>query len=761
MGHRLHPLTTAVAAACLVSGTGFSASAETLTELSEILVSAERPEVFPSSSLVTGRELEMARVGTSDTARLLLQVPGVSLYGAGGVSSLPALHGLADDRVRVKVDGMDLVASCPNHMNPPLSYLDPSAVGSVKVYAGLVPVSLAGDSIGGSIIAESPPPEFAAPGEKYLLKGEVGGYYQSNGDGYNANLSASAATDSLSLRYQGAVAKSRNYQAGGDFKTSTATGRLNHTLPLDVVGSTAYDSRNQNLDIAWKQGNHLIEAQIGYQDIPEELFPNQRMDMLGNEEKSFNLNYTGDFTWGSLKAQVFYEDVDHFMDFGPDKRFWYGTASGPGGTGMKSVDGIPCWPIGPTCAAGMPMNTESNTLGASLQADIDLSASHLLRLGAEYQGYNLDDWWSPSGANMWPGTFWNINDGQRDRLALFGEWEARPTSQWLTQIGLRFEQVNMDTGDVRGYNITPSAPGNQYLEANAFNAQDHQQTDNNLNLTALARYEFDATKQLEFGYAHLVRSPSLYERYTWSSWSMAAAMNNSVGDGNGYVGDIDLKPEQANTFSLTFAWQDGEGDWELKATPYYTYVTDYIDAVPFNPATWKPDQFNILQYANQEAQLYGLDLNGKMPLFKGDYGRFGLKGLLNYTRGENLDTNEGLYNIMPLNLTLTLTQQLGGWDNGIEVVMVDSKDDLSEVRNEIETPGYTLVNLRGSYAWPKVRIDFGIENLFDRLYYLPLGGAYLGQGRTMALNPTDGTLAWGTAVPGMGRSFYVGLNVKF
>ena len=96
MGHRLHPLTTAVAAACLVSGTGFSASAETLTELSEILVSAERPEVFPSSSLVTGRELETARVGTSDTARLLLQVPGVSLYGAGGVSSLPALHGLAE-----------------------------------------------------------------------------------------------------------------------------------------------------------------------------------------------------------------------------------------------------------------------------------------------------------------------------------------------------------------------------------------------------------------------------------------------------------------------------------------------------------------------------------------------------------------------------------------------------------------------------------------------------------------------------------------
>jgi len=756
MGHRLHPLTAAVAAAYAMTVTWQTAGAETATILSEILVSAENPDSFPSSGRIEGQALEAARVGTSDTASMLLQVPGISLYGAGGVSSLPAIHGLADDRVRVKVDGMDLIASCPNHMNPPLSYLDPTAVGSLKVYAGIVPVSLSGDSIGGTIIAESPEPEFAAPDQKYLLKGTVGSYYQSNGNGYSVNVGASAATDSLSIAYSGSLAKSQNYKAGGDFKTTRATGRLGHTLPLNEVGSTAYDSRNQTLDFAWKNGIHQIEAEIGYQDIPEQLFPNQRMDMLGNEQTSFNLSYTGEFGWGNLKTQAYYQDVDHFMDFGPDKRFWYGPA-----TGMTAVDGTPCWPISKTCAAGMPMNTESKTLGASLQADLDLTDTPLVRLGAEYQGYRLDDWWSPSGANMYPGTFWNINDGRRDRMALYGEWEARPTPQWLALLGIRFEQVDMDTGDVRGYDTTPSAPGNQYLEANTFNAQDRQQTDNNFNLSALARYTFDETRNLEFGYAHLVRSPNLYERYTWSSWPMAASMNNAVGDGNGDVGDINLKPEQANTFSVTFDWHAPDRDWEIQATPYYTYVTDYVDAIPFNSATWKPDQFNILQYANQKAQLYGIDLSGKMPLFKSDFGRFGLKGLLNYTKGENLDTNDGLYNIMPLNLTLTLTQKLGGWDNGIEVVMVDAKDDLSEVRNEIETPGYTLINLRGSYSWTKVRLDFGIENLLDRLYYLPLGGAYVGQGKTMALNPTDGTMAWGTAVPGMGRSFYVGVNIKF
>jgi iron complex outermembrane receptor protein len=112
---------------------------------------------------------------------------------------------------------------------------------------------------------------------------------------------------------------------------------------------------------------------------------------------------------------------------------------------------------------------------------------------------------------------------------------------------------------------------------------------------------------------------------------------------------------------------------------------------------------------------------------------------------------------MPMNARLTLTHRLGGWDNGIEVVMVKAKNGVSDVRNEIKTSGYSLVNLRASYAWKQTRVDFGIENLFDKSYDLPLGGAYTGQGTTMAING----IPWGIAVPGMGRSAYAGISVKF
>jgi iron complex outermembrane receptor protein len=56
-----------------------------------------------------------------------------------------------------------------------------------------------------------------------------------------------------------------------------------------------------------------------------------------------------------------------------------------------------------------------------------------------------------------------------------------------------------------------------------------------------------------------------------------------------------------------------------------------------------------------------------------------------------------------------------------------------------------------------VRLDFGVENLTDKFYYLPTGGAYTGQGITMGIN----SIPWGVAVPGIGRSFYTGVNVSF
>ncbi|MCM2250831.1 MAG: TonB-dependent receptor plug domain-containing protein [Ramlibacter sp.] len=689
-------------------------------------------------------DLKADRAFTSDTAGLLRNLPGVGLYGAGGVSSLPSVHGLADDRLRIQVDGMDLVSACGNHMNPPLSYIDPTRVGSVRLFAGITPVSVGGDSIGATIQVDSPEAEFAAPGRGSLVKGELGASYRSNGDSLAAHASASYATEQLNLRYDGSSARSGNYRAARAFKAegAAASDKPDRRLSGDEVGSTSYRSRNHALAVAAKSDRHLLEARLGLQDIPYQGFPNQRMDMIGNDSSQVNLSYRGRFDWGALQARAYREKTRHSMQFGHDKQFWYGTTSN-----------VP----------GMPMDTEGVNTGAQVKAEMALNARDTLRVGAEAQRYRLDDWWLPSGGGMAPDTFWSIRDGRRDRLDVFGEWEARWSPQWLSQVGVRSANVRSDTGPVQGYNAGYAA------EAAAFNARDRKRTDNNVDFTALARYVPNAVATYEFGYAHKTRSPNLYERYAWSTGGMAMRMINFAGDGNGYVGDMDLRPEVANTVSATADWHDPSGEaWSVRLTPYLSYVHDFIDTKRCGGGgamsacsaanSGAREGFVYLRFANEDARLYGWDLSGSTELARTqNWGSVTLSGLLSYARGKNRRTGDNLYNIMPLNARITLNHRMGGWRAAAEVLLVASKERLSSVRNEVATAGYALLNLRASHEWARVRLDVGIENVFDRFYNHPLGGAYLGQGRTMAAT----AVPWGVPVPGMGRSINLGMTMTF
>jgi iron complex outermembrane receptor protein len=735
--------------------------------IDEVLVTASRDEPATSAATHLDREqLQPMLSHTNDSASLLRGVPGVSHYAGGGVSSLPAIHGLADDRIRTRINGMDLISACANHMNSPLSYIDPSQVGQITVFSGITPVSVGGDSIGGTILVESMGPVFAEAGA-ILRTGRAGVSYRSNNDALSGNLSATLANERFSIHYQGATVEAGNYHAGADFKPAGVAAAGRGWLDADEVGSSGYKASNQSVSLGLRQDNHLLQLQVGVQDIPYQAWPNQRMDMTANDSTQVNLNYTGEFNWGQLQASAYNEHTRHSMQFHDDKLYWYGS-NNPAAVPFYP-DGVPCpvvpGPMGMNgCAAGMPMDTEGDNTGVSVVAEIDMNARDQLRIGAEMQAYRLDDWWAPSGKGMAPSTFWNIRDGQRDRAGVFAEWDARWTPAWLTQLGIRYEQVSMDTGTVQGYNIAYGA------DAAAFNRADRSKTDDNIDLSALARFTPDEIRSIELGYSRKVRSPNLYERYAWSTGGMAMRMVNWAGDGNGYVGNLNLVPEIAHTLSATFDWQDPEqGRWGFRLTPYYTYVDDYIDVArcsapnclgPMsNPANLTATNgFVYLQFVNQSAELYGLDVSAFMSLADNTaMGDIRLGGLLNYSRGENDSSGDDLYNIMPLNATLTLNQKKGHWNSALELLLVDDKDRVSATRNEVETGGYALVNLRGSYRFQQARLDFGVENLFDRFYNEPLGGAYLGQGKTMS----GSGVAWGTPVPGAGRSIYAGISVDF
>lgn len=746
----------------LVPWSGVSAWASEVdgAALPEVTVRATAPAALPRPTVVQDAVwLQTRRTATSDTASLLQDAPGVALYGAGGVSGLPVVRGLADDRVRVQVDGMDLISACGNHMNPPLSYIDPQHVGRVQLFTRIAPVSAGGDGLGAAVQVDSAPAVFAEPGQAPLVQGEVGAFYRSNGNAHGGHASATWANERLSVNYRAASAQSGNYHAAEGFKPAGLAAAGRDALDADEVGSSAYESNNQALTLGWRPDQrHQWELKLGTQTIPYQGFANQRMDMTDNDSEHVNLRYRGRYDWGQLEARVYHEHTRHAMQFGDDKLYWYGPGNGVDGVAGPLSGGANGY------AAGMPMDTEGRNTGVRLKADVPLNERDLLRVGAEWQRYRLDDWWIPSGKGMWPNTFWNIRDGERDRAAWFGEWDAQWSPQWSTQLGLRHEQVRMNAGPVQGYNATFSP-----ADETAFNTADRSRTDHLWDWVALARFEPDNTQSYEFGYSLKNRAPNLYERFAWSTHGMAMRMVNLVGDGNGYVGNLGLAPEKAHTLSFSADWHDAaRQQWGVQFSPYVTYVQDYIDAArcvsttPYGMACTSANlsaqnAFVYLRYANQSARLYGFDLSGQRQLGQWAGASWAVRGQLNWVRGQNRTTGDDLYHIMPLNAKLALERQQGRWSTTLEAELVSAKNRVNATRNETETAGYGLLHLRASYAVGQVRLDMGVENLLNRYYEHPLGGAYTGQGKTMS-----GTgVPWGVAVPGAGRSVYAGVNVKF
>lgn len=676
--------------------------------------------------------------GSSDVVNLLKADPSVSVNQAGAVSAFPVIRGIADHRLNVELDGMPLLASCPNHMNTPLSYVSPAQTDAIAIYPGITPVSVGGDSIGGTIAVKTNEP-FFAPSSEIVTKGEIGAFYRNNGNAMGGDVSVITANDKFSMTYKGSKSQSENYYAADDFKASTTLAGTKGTeyspsvdvgdeTDLDEVAGTAYETVNHSLGFAYKGDDKLVQATVTVQNMPYQQYPNQRMDMTGNESTKLNLSYDQALSWGDIKLQAYSEEVEHVMAFMDYK------------TSMQ-----------------MPMNTDSDTKGLKASAMIPLDESSELNIGAEWQRYTLDDYWppNPDAPGMSPDTFLNINNGTRVRNALFAEWIKQVNPEWKTRLGARYELVNSDADDVNGYHDFNFMGGktNELVDTAAFNAEDHSVTDNNLNLTALANYKASETFDIDMGLARQVRSPTLYERYTWSTWNMAAIMNNFVGDGNGYVGDINLKPETAYTLSAAFDWHAAnQKDWSVQVMPYVSHIENYIDAELLRAA----NEFGVYKYVNESARIYGVDIAAQSHLAKGEYGNLRGKAKINYARGINLETSDNLYNIMPLNATLGLMQSVDNWSNSVELVLVKDKTEVSENRNEVKTAGYSLINWKTSYTLKNLRLDFGIDNVFDRAYDLPTGGAYTGEGNTMSINGVPLI-----AVPGAGRTLYAGFNLSF
>jgi len=673
------------------------------TELPSVLVEGSP---IRADQTLDANTLAFGRVTDTDTAALL---PGTDAARGGGVSGLPVLRGLGDDRIRTLVDGVPVSAACPMHMNPPLSYIAPSNVDRVVVLPGVTPVSVGGDNIGGTIVVQSPGPAFTNDDQPLRQSANASSFYRSNASSISLAASATVASSDVSASYEGAGLRSNDYYDGRG----------------ERILASRVENSNHQVTLAFRDGANLYEAQAAVQDMPYEGFPNADMDLSGNVAAFFNLRYQGAFPWGKLRISGYFDNVHHDMN-------------------GDAPDRYPPSPVDLTSMGLMPTHERGEDFGYRAEFAVASSARDTLRLGSEFHGQTLDDRWPGAPVGM-AFDYVSLNHAARTQLGTFAEWQRRWDARWNLLLGVRNDTIWMNTGAVQGYDgIDPTA--------SAFNAEHRARTDVNFDATALLRYQPDDTQSYELGLARKNRSPNLYERYAWGTNTIG--MVTWFGDGNGYTGSPGLKPETAYTLSTSGEWHGPADRWHIDLTPYYTRIDNYIGVVPVCGPLCSGLPAAQLAFANHNARLYGLDASGSYAIpMTAALGVLRLTAVAGFVRGEDLSADTSLYRMMPFNGTVGLEYQRGAWLNRVELRGVSAKTDVDTVRLESPTGGYTTVALRTAYTWRALRFDLAVTNLFDRQYADPLAGRW-----QSGLYP-PGFAGMIPALPAMGRSVDFGLTI--
>ena len=639
-----------------------------------------------------------------DVTQLLREAPGANVNSNGPITSIPQYRGMYGPRIAVSLNGNMLAPAGPNWMDPPLSYAMTAQLESLQVYRGIAPVSIAQETIGGAIDAQTRRGQFN-DGDDIALSGRVMGSGQSVSNGFQVDAELLASTRQQRLKL--AVMT----QQGDDAE-----------FPDGDILPTQYTRQRYDIGYGFRQGPHTFQADYGYHDAGDSGTPALPMDIEYIEGDLYNLNYAydnGKPLSGSLS--VFASELDHGMSnyhlrTAPEASRWRRNIADTNNAGFS---------------AGAVWANDNGVWRAGIDG---FEESH---------DSDIDNPKAPAFFVV------NFNDAEREVLGAYLERDIQSAGNWQTHLGIRYNRVRSDAGEVNG---TPAMmmPPAQALR-DAFNAADRSQTDHNIDLVAQLNYALSPTVQTYAGIAQKNRSPSYQERYLW----LPLEATGGLADGQLYIGNINLDPETA--YQLEFGIDVSGPSLSLAPRVYYNRVDDYIQGTPVamsSPAAMmsrmmNPTRSGPLQFNNVDAELYGFDMDWQWQLNT----NWSLSGLVNYVRGERRDISDNLYRIAPPNTSLRLNYSTQNWTASLENVLYASQEDVSATNNEKKSPGYGVVNISGNWqALPELQLAAGISNVLDKHYRDHLGGY------NRVANPD---IALGSRLPGYGRNLFARLLYTF
>ncbi|MGX2956674.1 TonB-dependent hemoglobin/transferrin/lactoferrin family receptor [Ursidibacter arcticus] len=244
--------------------------------------------------------------------------------------------------------------------------------------------------------------------------------------------------------------------------------------------------------------------------------------------------------------------------------------------------------------------------------------------------------------------------------------------------------------------------------------------------------------ELNAKYGKAFRAPSLQERY-----AAGAHFGSSRGGRdfkNEFVSNPNLKPEIAENKELSakLRFDDlvSQGDkFLLSSTFFQNDVKDFINLNVYksnpNSPIPVPDRSQYINIDN--ARLKGIELEANYQTE-----RLALSTAYSQIRGKNKTTNESLSNVNADKLSFAVNYALVKDKFNVGTTINRYFKQKRVPKDSQAYAGYTLVGLNATYAplkgeWKDLRIDFAIDNLFDKKY-LPAFSLIEGVGRNVKVN---------------------------
>lgn len=652
------------------------------------------------TSLEAAAAAEDEHATSPDGAAFIARQPGAALVDNGTLSGQVQMRGLFGERIALRINGQQFATGGPNAMDPAMHYAPMALIDRVEIARGISPVR-DGPGLGGGINTVLKQVRFGE-GQGLSPQVDVSSQHRSVDDSVALGGMAGLASDSLRF---GVIA---SWEKGDDTR-----------FPGGRIATTGYERAVYGVHAGFRTGAGELSLEYRRQETGRSGNPPFAMDIVYFHTDFARIGFSGDLVDGvRLEAHADYAGVSHRMNNYEERP-----------------------------APVLAMTRQSDTSADTMSADVSLrfgSAQRHLRIGADFElidkGYML---YNPLG----PAFFIHpLDRAHSDRLGAFAEWrtDAGPVE---AELGVRVDRHGAETGAPR---FGPGVPAGPAGLAVAFGNADREWSGTTLDASMRLWAELGAfTPRLTL--ARKTRAPSLIERFSW----LPTEASGGLADGNIYVGTPGIRPEKAWIAELGFDWAGATT--YARPVVYYRRIDDFIQGVPYDAT---PGVVNTpvemvsqasgdatpLRFANTDAEIWGADIAFGAKIA----GPLRIDGVASYVRGKRRDVADNLYRMAPANGRLALAWETARWSLSIEGQAVAAQKKVSSTNDEAASKGYVLANIYGHWLLREgLRLDFGIENLFDRQYLEHLAGYNRIVGSDVQL---------GARLPGTGRSAFVRLR---